>query len=224
MLNIDISVVYGHSFIKYLNILFKYYSFKGYGILTYYNDRYREIIDFSLSLIILGIAFSIRYMYIGVHYTIASFIAVIIGFLLHELAHRYIARFFGLFSIYRAWYLGLALTLIIAIATKGAIVFAAPGVVEIVMSWHSPRIEAIISSAGPITNIAIAVLCLAIDSIFPNNHLHQYINIIGYVNASLGFFNLLPVPPLDGYKIIRRDIFRWIIFFVISVLLIMLYG
>jgi Zn-dependent protease len=91
-------------------------------------DRYRELRDFFLSIAVLGIAFSWRYLIDKLYsYALAVFIAIGIGFLFHELAHRFTARRFGAYSRYRAWYLGLLLALVVSIASRGSVVFAAPG-------------------------------------------------------------------------------------------------
>jgi Zn-dependent protease len=179
-------------------------------------DRYRELRDFFLSIAVLGIAFSWRYLIDKLYsYALAVFIAIGIGFLFHELAHRFTARRFGAYSRYRAWYLGLLLALVISIASRGSVVFAAPGAVEVYLPWYSPRADLFISLAGPLANIVIALISTAIYTYTRID----YIYIVGYINTILAFFNLLPIPPLDGYKAIRRNIFLWLVSFLISLAL-----
>ncbi|MCC6017009.1 MAG: hypothetical protein LM582_08210 [Desulfurococcaceae archaeon] len=183
-------------------------------------DRYRELRDFFLSIAVLGIAFSWRYLIDKLYsYALAVFIAIGIGFLFHELAHRFTARRFGAYSRYRAWYLGLLLALVISIASRGSVVFAAPGDVEVYLPWYSPRADLFISLAGPLANIVIALISTAIYTYTRID----YIYIVGYINTILAFFNLLPIPPLDGYKAIRRNIFLWLVSFLISLALILHY-
>ncbi|MCC6058559.1 MAG: site-2 protease family protein [Desulfurococcaceae archaeon] len=183
-------------------------------------DRYRELRDFFLSIAVLGIAFSWRYLIDKLYsYALAVFIAIGIGFLFHELAHRFTARRFGAYSRYRAWYLGLLLALVISIASRGSVVSAAPGDVEVYLPWYSPRADLFISLAGPLANIVIALISTAIYTYTRID----YIYIVGYINTILAFFNLLPIPPLDGYKAIRRNIFLWLVSFLISLALILHY-
>lgn len=70
---------------------------------------------------------------------------------------------------------------------------------------------AIISIAGPLTNLLLAVLAsIIVHILFPNISFYQLhdINFIGlvlyliiWINLSLGIFNLVPLPPLDGSKL-----------------------
>ena len=65
-----------------------------------------------------------------------------------------------------------------------------------------------IALAGPLSNIIVAVctslaLHLAISFGIPGNKLLSLIgHIIIQVNLSLAFFNLIPIEPLDGFKIV----------------------
>jgi len=183
-------------------------------------DRYRELRDFFLSIAVLGIAFSWRYLIDKLYsYALAVFIAIGIGFLFHELAHRFTARRFGAYSRYRAWYLGLLLALVVSIASRGSVVFAAPGAVEVYLTWYSPRADLFISLAGPLANIVIALIS---TTIYTYTRI-SYVYIVGYINTILAFFNLLPVPPLDGYKVLRRNVFLWLVSFLVSLALTLYY-
>lgn len=194
-----------------------------WGLDIYYN-KYREIRDFVMSIIVLGISLSWRYVVTRFYsYALTVFIAIGIGFLFHELAHRFTARLFGAYSRYRAWYLGLAIALILSIATQGTIVFAAPGAVEVYTPWFNPRAELYISSAGPLSNIFISLICTLIYVLTSGSAIQPYIRVVAYVNSILAFFNLFPVPPLDGYKILRRNVIVWLLLFIISILLIVHY-
>ena len=130
-----------------------------------------------------------------------------IGFLLHELAHRVVARYFGAqahFVANDAW-------LLISIAMAFAGMFlAAPGAV-----WHrgalTLRQGGLIALAGPATNLALALLFLVGSSILPRSanlfgvHL-SYVCQIGYsINAWLGLFNMIPAGPFDGAKVLAWD-------------------
>jgi len=60
--------------------------------------------------------------------------------------------------------------------------------------------------AGPISNLLLASLLGIINLIFQpnlNSILGNFIVTFTVINLALAFFNLLPIPPLDGHKIVR---------------------
>ncbi len=61
-----------------------------------------------------------------------------------------------------------------------------------------------VSIAGPLTNFLIAVIfSLAVRFISPfTNRLSLFFTIISFYNFAWGIFNLVPIPPLDGYHIL----------------------
>jgi len=122
-----------------------------------------------------------------------------LGFIAHELTHKYVAGRYGYISVYRMWVLGLAFTLIIGLGSGGQFLFAAPGAVVILTPYFTRRQGGLISLGGPLMNIAIAMCFL------PMNFLSGLIGTIGLwgarINLWLAFFNLIPIPPLDGQKV-----------------------
>ena len=74
---------------------------------------------------------------------------LLVGFLAHEFAHKWMAARFGFFSAYRAWGLGLGLALVAGLVSGGRIVFAAPGAVVILAPFLTVKQGGLISLAGP---------------------------------------------------------------------------
>lgn len=65
---------------------------------------------------------------------------------------------------------------------------------------------AITALAGPLSNITLAIITGLINFIFKPDlsSIFGYILFIfASVNVSLAIFNLIPIPPLDGHKIVR---------------------
>ncbi|NOZ30468.1 MAG: hypothetical protein GXO68_00735 [Crenarchaeota archaeon] len=62
----------------------------------------------------------------------------------------------------------------------------------------------------PAANIIIGFAALA-ASHFMTGYWSLYLGIIALINGWIAFFNLIPVPPLDGSKIMRSDFNAWII-------------
>lgn len=65
---------------------------------------------------------------------------------------------------------------------------------------------AIVSFAGPLSNLLLATLFGSINLIFHPN-LQSIFGVFLFtftlINISLAIFNLIPIPPLDGHKIVR---------------------
>jgi Zn-dependent protease len=66
----------------------------------------------------------------------------------------------------------------------------------------NPRLgSALVAVAGPLSNIAVATLaaiCLMTGAVFSDQGA-RILQMIMYVNIGLAAFNLLPIPPLDGF-------------------------
>lgn len=69
-----------------------------------------------------------------------------------------------------------------------------------------------VAMAGPLSNFILAflcafVLCLMVRYVNPNfslfKELSTMLEVGVFINYGLGFFNLLPIPPLDGSKVIE---------------------
>lgn len=60
----------------------------------------------------------------------------------------------------------------------------------------------LVSFAGPASNFLVAAALGAIIRFFPGLAIAPLISFIVFVNIWLGLFNLIPVPPLDGSKLL----------------------
>lgn len=185
----------------------------------------QEIKDFVIAWIALSVSFTIldvkrNFALLGLKEIlfalIVSAIAVGTGFVLHEMAHRQVARKFGYYSEFRAWPMGLVLALILPIFT--GFIFAAPGATYIYGENISRKENGIISIAGPLTNIGLAIIFFTItlfNALFIQTAwLYSILLTATFVNLGLAFFNMIPIPPLDGSKVIIWNPIIWgIIFF-----------
>jgi Zn-dependent protease len=144
---------------------------------------------------------------------------VIVGsaFILHEeLGHKVAAQRYGCWAEFRAWPAGVMLTVLMAVFSYGAFVFAAPGAVMISqfrkeklgfsMTYLSKDQIGKVGVAGSVVNLIVAVIFLGIYYFFPWSTL-----LMGAaVNAWLAVFNMLPFDPLDGAKVIRWNRAVWL--------------
>jgi Zn-dependent protease len=186
----------------------------------------REIAQIIIAWIVLSLAISLSYVgglpqgtsdYLEI---IAAFIATATGFILHEMGHKFEAMRLGYTAHFRIWAVGIALTLVTAVLTRGAFLFGAPGAVYIAPAAgmgalgytmtrqrNEDRDNMLISAAGPGVNLALAVFFLLLLLVSPGTGFVTTVATYGFgLNVGLGSFNMLPIPPIDGYKIFKNNI------------------
>jgi Zn-dependent protease len=142
-------------------------------------------------------------------------VALVVGITFHEFMHAFVADQLG---DHRPRTLGrVSLNPMVHIDPVGAIFFLVAG-----FGWGRPvpvnpyalrpgRVGmAYVAAAGPITNLAVAavfaVVFRAVDlaGLFTveTRLVGETLIQIVFFNVVLGFFNLIPIPPLDGYNIV----------------------
>ncbi len=156
-----------------------------------------EMVSILISIITLVLAFNIfKISDSGI------ILGVVLGIVLHEIAHKVVAQSMGFESRYKLWEIGLVLVIAFAIITRGRFIFAAPGFV-VTEGEASTRHRGLISLSAPAANIALAALFFAMG---PGV---AWARSAAYVNALLAVFNLLPLPPLDGARVIEWNQGAW---------------
>lgn len=182
--------------------------------------RVKEFRDIVISALVLALAFGIAlsggfraFQQPGILVLVIgmSLVAVSLGFILHELGHRLVARRFGYYAEYSMSPKGLMVALGFSLF---GFIFAAPGAVMIypkAAAWGTGSLDrqkvGLISVAGPTTNIGLAVLFLVLDVIQPT----LLFTLGAQINSWLALFNLIPFGPLDGAKILKWSKGIWLI-------------
>ncbi len=150
---------------------------------------------------------------------IARVIVLLIAFTLHELAHALTAdylgdptpRNMGRITLNPLKHLDPFGTILLIIAGFG---WAKPVMTNPMNMRGNPRTSmAIVALAGPVSNIIMAVLAALVfrlgpfstTSFAPSGYLPSLSYVLFefvWINLILAFFNLIPVPPLDGSRVL----------------------
>lgn len=126
-------------------------------------------------------------------YSLSALTAILLfaSILLHELAHSYLAKRYG-------------------VNIESITLFLFGGVSSMEEMPRDPGQEAKMAFAGPLTSLIIGAVCLLIygNIIAPSpglsrNPVYLTIWILGVMNIVLGVFNLLPAFPMDGGRVLR---------------------
>lgn len=158
----------------------------------------------------------------------ASAVALIVGIVVHESAHALMAyalgdrtaRSRGRISLNPLKHVDpfgtVLLPLIMILAGGPVFAFAKPVPVYVNNLRHPRRDEVLVALAGPLSNIALSlVAAMALRGVFQDpaliysdmgaglDILISLLAALLSVNLSLAFFNLIPLPPLDGSSILR---------------------
>jgi len=148
---------------------------------------------------------------------IFSFGLLLIAMSIHEFAHALVAYFcgddtaksLGRLSINPFTHIDLIGTVIMPlflfIATQGRFIFGSAKPVPInYLLLRNPKRDIIwIGIAGPFVNILTAYLLgLILHFISLNSILGIIVRNLAVINLVLGIFNLMPIPPLDGSRIV----------------------
>lgn len=142
---------------------------------------------------------------------------LIIAITVHEFAHGWTAfrlgdptaKFSGRLTLNPLAHIDpvgtVLLPLFLFIATRGQFVFGAAKPVPInYLALKNPKRDIIfIGASGPATNLLLAVIVSLIRRAVPEATVLDLLlaNLI-FVNIILGVFNLIPIPPLDGSRIL----------------------
>lgn len=161
-------------------------------------------------------------------------VAIVVGLalavVLHEVAHGYAALYLGDPTAKYAgrlslnplahidWFGTVLLPLVLLLSRTGIMLaWAKPVPVNYYNLRYGKYGPALVALAGPATNLVLVVLFGLLVRFSPaESQLPMLFVIIAMVNATLMLFNLIPVPPLDGSKILylfldrRPDVVMWL--------------
>jgi len=152
-------------------------------------------------------------------------VGLIIGVIVHEYMHGYIAYRMGDTTAKRAGRLTLdplahidpfgtlilpGMLFLLSIMGYGTFIigYAKPVPINPFL-FRKPRGIIWVSLAGPLSNLVISIVFIAaaglLNKLWQGATMENIINtlvVIGYINILLFVFNLIPIPPLDGSRIV----------------------
>ena len=189
----------------------------------------RELYALSAALLVLGLSFSMRYVFSGLRplevleVFLLTLLVIGTGFLGHELAHKFSAQRYGCWAEFKLWTVGAIMALLFAVISQGTFIFAAPGAVYIASrsSYFGEGIDrkanGVISLVGPMVNIAASAIfaialagstALGFGDLVIGNAFH-FLRVGVQINIWLGAFNMIPFFILDGQKVFTWDRKIW---------------
>ena len=144
-----------------------------------------------------------------------ALLTVGIGFILHEMAHKFTAIRFGYWAEFRKD--NIMLLFAVLLAALVGFVFAAPGATVIYSNSASGqgltrRENGIISASGPVVNLLLcipfaALVLIGVPLMGASGILLTQIGIFGIqINAMIAAFNMIPISILDGRKVMAWNI------------------
>lgn len=148
---------------------------------------------------------------------VVSVLILMLSVVIHELAHGYSAYYFGDKT---AFFAGrLTMNPIKHMDLFGSFLLPLASVLlgsPVIFGWAKPVpvnphnmkgrfAELLVALVGPLSNFLLALVFGLVFRFSPENQFFQTVIIqMVVVNCVLGFFNLIPVPPLDGFHVMRE--------------------
>lgn len=157
----------------------------------------------------------LRYLVTDPLFYVMAIVAVMVSIVLHELAHGFTAMWQGDDTPLRTGHITLN-----PLVHMGGFSIVALFVCGIAwgqmpvnpVSFRSRYGDALVSVAGPLCNLLLALIALTIGGLWEVHHAvpesalgvntQNLLWIFGEFNIMLCVFNLLPIPPLDGSRIL----------------------
>lgn len=176
-----------------------------------------EAVQIIISVVAISFAFSL--VFAGLNgllsspgeffvFMVLSLVTVGSGFILHEMAHKLVAIYYGARAAFRMWTKGLVFMLLTSLF---GVLFAAPGAVYIYSNRINTRQNGIISFVGPLVNVVLVAFFMGLAVVAPIvmhlSFIPGPLNVWAFgakLNLILALFNMIPAFPLDGSKV-----FHW---------------
>ncbi len=146
---------------------------------------------------------------------IIIFVSLVIAISLHEMMHAYVglklgdttAQEQGRISFNPLRHIDPVLTILLPAITL--ILFQAPILAAKPVPFDPTRVRygeygaAMIAAAGPLTNLALAIItAFVLKNVAVGPLAYDVLRIFAQLNVALFVFNMIPIPPLDGSRVL----------------------
>jgi len=138
-----------------------------------------------------------------IYYLPIAALGVSLSFILHEMMHKFVAMKYGAYAEFRTSLMGLAITLV---TSAFGFLLGIPGATYIFSNSFTTKENGIVSLAGPLTNFVVFAVFLGLSVILhpaANSYMANALSFTIFISILLAFFNMLPISPLDGSKVLK---------------------
>lgn len=175
----------------------------------------KEWLSLIVSVIIISLAFTLQT--VSVVFFLQALGIVAVAYTVRESLRIVMSRREGVDAKFEIWPVGLLVTIVSCILSGGIAVLTLPSSVKIKgedsKRWMKDKSEisvreiGLASISGPLANLLLATLFLAL---FQFSGL-QFFRLGALINFWISFSNLLPIPPVDGAKVMSWDRWMWVL-------------
>ena len=120
----------------------------------------------------------------------------------HEAAHKVVGILFGQDATFHAHLPFLAFGILLRLFNAGFIFFV-PGYVS-VDATVADFDHFFIALAGPLANLFLFALAMLLLRFAWTKRYHYHLRLVRRINLFLFFFNIIPIPPFDGFHIVTN--------------------
>ena len=145
---------------------------------------------------------------------VAIIISIIVSLTIHEFMHAYVGHKLGDTTAFEAGrvsfnplhHIDPLMTVVLPIIT--VVAFGAPILAAKPVPFNPDRVKyddfgaAMISAAGPLSNLVLAIIGALLLHVVAGGFLHTLLYTFMVLNVAVFVFNLVPIPPLDGSRVL----------------------
>lgn len=190
------------------------------------NFNRKEVKDIILTIFSISVIASLKDFPEGgwISTFILSFFLISVSLMIKLTAHKLTAKKYDCTAVYKFDYNLFLIALLIGLISNSALIFAVMGSITVASAYISRlghkfgnvtlREKGLINLSGPMMNIILALISIILHPVNP-----VIFQELLRLNVFMSMFSLIPLPPLDGSKVIWWNRLVWLICFAITLFL-----